>query len=109
MYQRFDGQIGAIAYLLFVLLYFPCISTTAAMLREVHKGWTIFSVVWTTGIAYCVAVLFYQTATFARHPVSSLAWVTGIIILFAATIFSAKAYGRQNRRFTRLLPSGEVR
>ncbi|HEX4045153.1 MAG TPA: Fe(2+) transporter permease subunit FeoB, partial [Gammaproteobacteria bacterium] len=29
MYQRFDGQIGAFAYLLFVLLYFPCVSTTA--------------------------------------------------------------------------------
>ncbi len=64
MYQRFDGRIGAMAYLLFVLLYFPCISTTAAMVRELNRRWTVFSVIWTTGIAYCVAVAFYQIATF---------------------------------------------
>jgi ferrous iron transport protein B len=79
MYERFDGQIGAIAYLLFVLLYFPCISTTAAMLRELNRSWTLFSVCWTTGIAYSVAVLFYQTATLSQHPVSSFEWIGGIL------------------------------
>ena len=34
MAARFDGQAGAFAYLLFVLLYFPCVSTMAAMLRK---------------------------------------------------------------------------
>src|SRR5690606_11931641 len=71
MYQQFDGQVGAFAYLLFILLYFPCISTMAAMLRELHRGWAIFSAFWTTGVAYTVAVVFYQAATFARHPLSS--------------------------------------
>jgi ferrous iron transport protein B len=108
MYQRFDGQIGAMAYLLFVLLYFPCISTTAAMLRELNRAWTIFSVLWTTGIAYCVAVLFYQSATFARHPQSSSAWIGGIILVFASVIISARLYARQPRRYTKLQPTGEV-
>lgn len=63
MYKNFDGQIGAMAYLLFVLLYFPCVSTTVAMLRELNRAWSVFSVVWTTGIAYGIAVLFYQIAT----------------------------------------------
>lgn len=88
MAQRFDGQIGAIAYLLFVLLYFPCVSTTAAMLREVHRGWTMFSVLWTTGLAYCVAVLFYQTATVLRHPMTSAAWIVGIVAFIALVILS---------------------
>jgi ferrous iron transport protein B len=108
MYQRFDGQIGAMAYLLFVLLYFPCISTTAAMLRELNRAWTIFSVFWTTGIAYCVAVLFYQSATFARHPESSSCWIVGILLVFASVIISARLYARQPRRYTKLLPTGEV-
>ncbi len=81
MYERFDGQIGAMAYLLFVLLYFPCISTTAAMVRELNRGWTVFSVVWTTSLAYVVAVLFYQTATFMQHPLSSSAWIAGFATL----------------------------
>jgi len=107
MYQRFDGQVGAMAYMLFVLLYFPCISTTAVMLRELNRAWTIFSVLWTTGIAYGVAVLFYQAATVARHPEASLTWIVGIGALFAAVIIWARYYA-QGKTWLRLLPSGEV-
>lgn len=92
MYQRFDGQIGAIAYLLFVLLYFPCVSTTAAMWREVGRGWTLFSMLWTTGIAYSVAVGFYQLATLASHPLSSSLWAIGVMALLLITILSVRAY-----------------
>jgi ferrous iron transport protein B len=63
MARQFDGTIGAIAYLLFVLLYFPCVSTVAAMSRELNRYWAAFSVLWTTGLAYGVAVGFYQVAT----------------------------------------------
>ncbi len=86
MYQQFDGQIGAFAYLLFVLLYFPCVSTTAVMLRELHRGWSIFSVVWMTGVAYTVAVIFYQSATWWHHPVSSSLWILALSTAFLATI-----------------------
>ena len=86
MYQQFDGQIGAFAYLLFVLLYFPCISTTAVMLRELHRGWSVFSIFWMTGIAYGVAVIFYQAATWWRHPVSSSLWVMTLLTIFIGTI-----------------------
>lgn len=96
MYQKFDGQIGAFAYLLFVLLYFPCISTTAAMLRELHRGWSIFSAVWMTGVAYGVAVTFYQAATWLRHPLSSSCWILAIIGTFFGTIALIRWYaGRE--------------
>lgn len=64
MSRHFDGKIGAVAYLLFVLLYFPCISATAALARESSKRWAFFSVAWTTGLAYVVAVVFYQAAKY---------------------------------------------
>ncbi len=70
--QRFDGQAGAFAYLLFVLLYFPCVSATSAVYRETNAGWTVFIALWTTGMAYIVATSFYQIATFSRHPGFSL-------------------------------------
>jgi ferrous iron transport protein B len=109
MYERFDGQVGAIAYLLFVLLYFPCVSTTAAMLRELNRGWTWFSVLWTTGLAYGVAVMFYQIATFSSHPVASIAWIVGIIAVLGLTIFSIKTFAFVQRKpFKTLLPTGEV-
>lgn len=86
MYQKFDGKIGAFSYLLFVLLYFPCISTMAAMLRELHRGWAVFSACWMTGVAYAVAVVFYQAATFLRHPMSSLIWILTMTTCFLLTI-----------------------
>ncbi len=86
MYQRFDGQAGAFAYLLFVLLYFPCISTTAAMLRELNRGWAVFSAFWMTGVAYITAVTFYQAATFTRHPLSSTLWIVSMVTIFFGTI-----------------------
>jgi ferrous iron transport protein B len=92
MYKQFDGQIGAFAYLLFILLYFPCVSTVAVMLRELHRGWSIFSVLWTTGVAYGTAVGFYQAATLMRHPISSSIWILSITTVFLGTIIFSRWY-----------------
>lgn len=92
MYKYFDGKIGAFAYLLFILLYFPCVSTTAAMLRELHRGWSIFSVLWMTSVAYGVAVIFYQAATWARHPWSSSIWIAALLLGFAGVLGAIQWY-----------------
>lgn len=68
MARRFDGQAGAFAYLLFILLYSPCVAATAAIRREIGWRWMGLTVVWTCGLAYAVASLYYQTVTFVHHP-----------------------------------------
>jgi len=83
MQRSFDGKAGAFAYLLFILLYAPCVTATAAIYRETNMAWTIFVVCWTTGIAYLTATVFYQTMTYARHPFYSLAWINGLLMAFA--------------------------
>lgn len=90
MAQRFDGKVGAFAYLLFVLLYFPCVAATATIYRETNLGWTIFTISWTTGLAYGVATLFYQVATWKSHPISSLSWVLFLALVMAVTIQGLK-------------------
>lgn len=92
MFQYFDGRIGAFAYLLFVLLYFPCVSATAAMWRELTPGWAVFSVAWTTGLAYAVAVVFYQVATWLRHPLSSTVWIGLMLSVFIAVVLGMKRH-----------------
>ncbi|MDY0091122.1 MAG: Fe(2+) transporter permease subunit FeoB [Candidatus Vecturithrix sp.] len=99
MAVMFDGKIGAFAYLLFVLLYFPCVAAIAAVYRETNWQWTLFAGLWTTGLAYLASTLFYQLATFSRHPASSLAWVGLVTIMFAATIFILRHLGQKNPRF----------
>jgi ferrous iron transport protein B len=105
MYQRFDGKVGAFAYLLFVLLYFPCISTMAAIQREVNRRWAYFSVVWSTGIAYSLSVICYQSLTVFRHPISSLSWVGAMILLLILGVLGMKRYAQQPPAVGKLVTS----
>jgi ferrous iron transport protein B len=90
MVARFDGAVGAFAYLLFILLYFPCVAVIAAVYREVSPGWALFVATWSTGLAYVVATIFYQAATFPRHPVSSTSWIVGLAVLVGAVIWALR-------------------
>ncbi|MDF1654159.1 MAG: Fe(2+) transporter permease subunit FeoB [Coxiellaceae bacterium] len=92
MYQQFGGSIEAFCYLLFVLLYFPCISTLAVMKREVGNGWAYFSMLWSTVGAYGVAVLVYQSFTWSDHPVMSSLWIATVVITFAIAILCLRLY-----------------
>ena len=42
MASRFDGRVGAFAYLLFILLYTPCVAALGAIKRELGHGWMYF-------------------------------------------------------------------
>ncbi len=94
MQQSFDGKAGAFAYLLFILLYAPCVAATAAIYRETNLNWTLFVVSWTTGIAYMTATVFYQTMTYSRHPDYSLIWISAVIIAFSAVLLGLWLLGK---------------
>ena len=86
MRSRFDGQAGAFAYLLFVLLYFPCVATIGAIKREAGAPWAAFVAGWTTLVAYITAASFYQIARFDVHPPTSTAWLAGMWTCFALLV-----------------------
>ena len=99
MAARFDGAAGAFAYLLFILLYFPCTAALAAVYRESNLGWATFVAVWTTGIGYIASTVYYQAAIIGRHPASSAAWIGGMLGLFFAVILALRWWGmRQKQR-----------
>lgn len=90
MAARFDGQAGAFAYMLFILLYCPCAATIGAIARETGKSWATFVVAWTTILAYVVASVFYQVATFVEHPAQS-ALLIGLLLGVVALIITGLA------------------
>jgi ferrous iron transport protein B len=98
MASRFDGAAGAFAYLLFILLYFPCTAALAAVYRETNMGWTLFVAGWTTGIAYITATVFYQAAIFARNPTLSSIWIGSMLALFMAVILTLRWWGMREKR-----------
>ncbi len=106
MGKLFDGQIGAIAYMLFILMYFPCVAAMAAVYRETNRRWTLFIAGWTTGLAYLAATGFYQLATFARHPGFSTAWLAGSALIAILVVLVMRAMGRESRVRGRVVPAG---
>lgn len=97
MVTLFGSRVAAFAYLLFILLYFPCSAAIAAVYRETNLQWTLFAGVWTTFIAYFAATLFYQTATIGSHPASSLLWIAGDLLALGLIITIMKILGTERR------------
>jgi ferrous iron transport protein B len=98
MAARFDGQAGAFAYLLFILLYSPCVATIGAIRREAGPRWAAFVVLWSTGIAFISASLFYQFATYGEHPQSALAWIVGLLIVLTVIIASLRYWSQRTQQ-----------
>jgi ferrous iron transport protein B len=54
----------AYTFLLFILLYFPCIATIIAINKEAgHWKWGLFTIFYTTSLAWIISFLVYQTGT----------------------------------------------
>lgn len=77
----------AYAYLLFVLIYFPCMAATATMIQEIGIGATLFDVLYLTMLGWMTATLFYQAAAGGR-----LLWIgvsVGLALLIALGLMLA--------------------
>ena len=83
-------QAGAYAYLLFILLYIPCVSTMAAIRQEASRKLMWFSISWSLIIAYATATTFYQLATIALHPLDTIEYLIAVLIGIALTIISIR-------------------
>lgn len=104
MAERFDGTAGAFAYLLFILLYTPCTAALAAVYQESGLRWMFFVAGWTFGLAYGVATLYYQVASFGAQPLSAAVWIGLVGTLFATALIVLKRMGE--RGAGALLPLG---
>ena len=52
---------AAYAFLVFVLLYTPCVAAVSTMRRELNsRGWTAFAVAWQIAVAYVASFLAYS-------------------------------------------------
>lgn len=73
-----EGQPQAYAYLLFVLLYLPCVAAFGAMTREMGLRYSLLAVAYLAVTSWSVATLFYQI-TVARNAF----WIVVALALMA--------------------------
>ncbi len=62
--QKVFTPLVAFGFMLFVLIYFPCVAVIAAIKKESNWKWALFTMVYTTGIAWLIAFLTYQVGNF---------------------------------------------
>jgi ferrous iron transport protein B len=104
MVKLFDGPLGAFCYILFVLLYIPCVATIAAIYKEMGGFWACFSATWNTVLAYATAVSVYQAGTFSAHPQSSLLWIAMMILLLVVSYRVMAYFAQKQAQNTNLIP-----
>ena len=97
MSERFDGQAGAFAYLLFILLYFPCVATIGAIAKEAGRAWAAFVAFWSTSVAYITAVLFYQFSRFSVDPFYASVTVALIIVYTLLLFMGLRSYANKKQ------------
>ncbi len=57
----FQTPLAAYAFLVFVLLYVPCVAAVSTIRKEMNSAkWTLVSIAWQVGAAYLGALLVYQ-------------------------------------------------
>ncbi|WP_434996751.1 Fe(2+) transporter permease subunit FeoB [Vibrio scophthalmi] len=93
----FASSHAAFAYLIFILLYTPCVAAMGAYVREFGAKYARFIAVWTMGLAYGSATLYYQASHFTDHPATSAAWIGGILAVGGLTYRALKAAGKKQQ------------
>lgn len=95
MQQKFDGQLGAFAYLLFILLYTPCAAALGAIKSETDAKWAMFSASWCFAIAYLSATAVYQLGQVMVSPLNTIMTLAVVAIVFWAIYLWLKSVGKR--------------
>lgn len=88
MAGKFGSAVSAYSYLIFVLLYVPCVSVMGAIARESSRGWMTLSIFWGINVAYSLATVFYQAVNFAAHPAYSSICIVAVVVFNALFVLT---------------------
>lgn len=102
MAALFGSQFAAFCYLVFVLLYAPCVAVLGATAKEAGLRWAVLTFCWTTGLAYITATVIYQLGTFMQHPLQSSLWLAVCLVAGGSGVRLLRQLGRKSR------PSGLI-
>ena len=87
------GHFQVLAYLLFILLYVPCLAAMGTAFRELGRFYGTLMMVFQTIIGWSLSVLFFQVTCG-----NSTAWIVTSVALLAGVIISLILIGRDQRK-----------
>lgn len=92
---RFGGWASAMAFLLFVVLYSPCMAALTMLFQEHGAKWTIFSFIYLNLLAWLISTVFYQIAAFNSQ---SFIWLGVALLSFVIIFVNLKLIGNRNEQ-----------
>ena len=87
------GTFQVLAYLLFILLYVPCLAAMGTAFRELGRFYGTLMMVFQTVIGWSLSVLFFQVT--CGH---STAWIVTSVVFLAGVVVSLFLLGRDQRK-----------
>lgn len=87
------GRFQVLAYLLFILLYVPCLAAMGTAFRELGRFYGTLMMVFQTVIGWSLSVLFFQVT--CGH---SVALIITSVVLLAGVVVSLVLIGRDQRK-----------
>ena len=87
------GRFQVLAYLLFILLYVPCLAAMGTAFRELGRFYGTLMMVLQTVIGWSLSVLFFQVTCG-----NSTAWIVTSVALLAGVVISLILIGRDQRK-----------
>ena len=61
--QKVFTPLTSFTFMIFILIYFPCVAAIAAIRKEANWRWAVFSMIYTTMLAWIVAFLIFQVGS----------------------------------------------
>ncbi len=87
MVRYFPSAWAAFCYLVFILLYAPCVATIGVMQKEAGSVWLQFSIVWSLLLSYWLASNLWQLSRIFETPLFSITWFMSSSIILALCYF----------------------
>jgi len=87
IHTAFGTQAAAMAFLIFVLLYTPCVASLSAVYSEASAKWMALAAAWGFALAWVCATGYYQLSLLASSPASAGAWLLGLAATLVVLFF----------------------
>lgn len=95
--QLFVSTSAVIAYLIFVLLYTPCVAALGAVYRETGVKWTVMVATWTFALGWIFATGYYQLSLLGTSMQSSaIAWLVALVGMLLGMFLFLRILGKRD-------------
>lgn len=89
-----NSNASAIAYLLFILLYIPCVVAVSAAWKEVGAALTVLQMTYATILGWCLSTTVYQVM-----EGGSIGWIIFSALLLVVSVIGIVLYARRTGSF----------